>query len=58
MKRQLVSHSVRLDKTVIKKVKSLAASEERSFNYLINKIVENYIQEYEDAHGQIHIDSE
>ena len=58
MKRQLVSHSVRLDKTVIKKVKALAASEERSFNYLINKIVENYIQEYEDAHGQIHIDSE
>lgn len=57
MKQKFYSQSIRMDFDLSKKVKQLAEDQDRSFNKQVVRILEKYISDYEQEHGEIHIES-
>lgn len=50
-----IATSIRLDATILNKIKIIAMDEHRSFNAEIEYIAERYIEEYERTKGEIEI---
>ena len=48
--------SLRLPEDLMKKVRILSKKEKRSVNKEIEYIIERYVCEYEESHGEIEID--
>lgn len=50
-----IATSIRLDATILNKIKIIAMDEHRSFNAEIEYIADRYIEEYERTKGEIEI---
>lgn len=53
-----IQTGLRLNETLYEKAKVLSAKEQRSLNNLIEYVIQQYIDNYENQHGSIQIPSE